>query len=107
MFISPRIWRTARMSDWIQATALVGGLTVLVPMAGLIDASAESDRLHKLLARAEADLGKVRGRLASQSFLANAPAAVVETEKARQAELERTAASLASQLERLRELRQH
>ena len=89
------------------ATALVGGLTVLVPMAGLIDASAESDRLHKLLARAEADLGKVRGRLASQSFLANAPAAVVETEKARQAELERTAASLASQLERLRELRQH
>ena len=86
------------------ATALVGELTVLVPMAGLIDAGAEAERLHKLLARAEADLGKVRARLANQSFVANAPAAVVETERARQAELERTSASLATQIERVREL---
>ena len=86
------------------ATALVGELTVLVPMAGLIDAGAEADRLHKLLARAEADLGKVRARLANQSFVANAPAAVVETERARQGELERTTASLTTQLERVREL---
>ena len=88
------------------ATALVGNMTLHVPMAGLIDASAEAERLHKLLARAEADLGKVRGRLANGSFIANAPAAVVEGERARQADLERTAISLTAQLERVRQLLQ-
>ncbi len=84
------------------ATALIGELTVLVPMAGLIDAKAEAERLEKLMTRAQADLGKVRARLDNESFCSNAPAAVVETERARVAELERTAAGLAAQLERVR-----
>lgn len=86
------------------ATALVGELTVLVPMAGLIDANAEAERLEKLLKRAEADLAKVRGRLANRSFVANAPAQVVEADRARQSELERAATDLTAQLERLKEL---
>ena len=86
------------------ATALVGELAVLVPMAGLIDAGAEAERLEKLLKRAEADLAKVRARLANQSFVANAPAQVVEADRARRGELERAAADLAAQLERVREL---
>jgi valyl-tRNA synthetase len=87
------------------AAALAGSLTVLVPMAGLIDAQAEAERIGRLLARAQADLEKTRARLANESFVRGAPAEVVATERARAAELERSAAGLAAQLERLRELK--
>jgi len=86
------------------AIALVGTLALLVPMAGLIDAPAELERLGKVIARSEKDLAGVRARLASESFVANAPAAVVAGERARLAELERTVAGLRAQLERVREL---
>jgi valyl-tRNA synthetase len=86
------------------ATALVGDLTLLVPMAGLIDAAAEAKRLGKLLARAQTDLDRTRARLANENFVRNAPEAVVTAERARQAELERTTTGLAAQLERVQEL---
>jgi valyl-tRNA synthetase len=86
------------------ASALVGTLTVLVPMAGLIDADAEAERLGRLLARAQVDLEKTRGRLANDNFVRNAPAEVVSLERERARELERTASGLASQLERVRGL---
>ena len=73
-------------------------------MAGLIDAPAEIERLGKLIARTEKDLGVVRGRLASERFVANAPAAVVAGDRERLAELERTVARLNAQLERVRGL---
>ena len=87
------------------ATALVGELTLLVPMAGLIDAAAEAERLAKLLARAQSDLEKTHARLANDSFVRNAPESVVNAERQRLTELEQTAARLATQLERVRDLR--
>jgi valyl-tRNA synthetase len=84
------------------AVALVGTLALLVPMAGLIDARAEAERLGKLIAKTRADLGKTQAKLANDSFVRNAPAEVVATERERAAELERAAASLAAQLERVR-----
>jgi valyl-tRNA synthetase len=86
------------------AMALVGTLALLVPMAGLIDTPAEIERLTKLIGKAEKDLAIVRGRLASLRFVANAPAAVVAGDRERLAELERTAAHLNAQLERVRGL---
>ncbi|HET9108053.1 MAG TPA: valine--tRNA ligase [Steroidobacteraceae bacterium] len=86
------------------ATALVGELTLLVPMAGLIDAAAEAERLGKLLARARTDLEKIRGRLANESFVRNAPEPVVAAERQRVADLEQAVARLASQLARVQEL---
>jgi valyl-tRNA synthetase len=94
----------ARAAAPQSAIALVGTLALLVPMAGLIDAPAEIERLAKLIARTEKDLGVVRGRLASESFVANAPAAVVAGDRERLAELERTVARLHAQLERVRGL---
>jgi valyl-tRNA synthetase len=84
------------------AMALAGTLTILVPMAGLIDAEAEAERLGRLLARAQQDLEKTHGRLANDSFVRNAPAQVVAALRARAAELERSVADLAAQLARLR-----
>jgi valyl-tRNA synthetase len=87
------------------ATALVGELILLVPMAGLIDATAEAERLSKLLARARSDLDKAAARLGNESFVRNAPQAVVAAERQRLTELEQTAARLQSQLQRVQGLR--
>ncbi|TLY79533.1 MAG: valine--tRNA ligase [Gammaproteobacteria bacterium] len=86
------------------AAALLGELTILVPMAGLIDAAAEVERLGKLLGKAQQDLARTRAKLANESFVRNAPPAVVATERERLAELERSAAGLTAQLERVRGL---
>ena len=86
------------------AAAPVGTLTVLVPMAGLIDAAAEAERLGRLLAKTRDDLAKVQARLANDGFVRNAPSAVVSLERERAAELERTAVGLSLQLKRLQGL---
>ena len=87
------------------AAAVIGSLTVLVPMAGLIDADAESERIGKLLSRAQADLQKITTRLANEQFVRGAPAQVVAGERERAAQLERTVAGLNTQLERVRALK--
>jgi valyl-tRNA synthetase len=86
------------------ATALVADLTLLVPMAGLIDATAEAERLSKLIVRAQSDLDKTRARLANDNFVRNAPETVVSAERQRLADLEQTVARLTAQLERVRKL---
>jgi valyl-tRNA synthetase len=86
------------------ATAIVGELTLLVPMAGLIDPKAEADRLTKRIAKNESDLGKLRGKLGNENFVRNAPPDVVAADRARMAELEAQNASLATQLERVRRM---
>ncbi|HEX6998553.1 MAG TPA: valine--tRNA ligase [Gammaproteobacteria bacterium] len=86
------------------ATALLGELTILVPLAGLIDASAERGRLGKQLERVRADLAKARAKLGNRNFTANAPQDVVAKERARAEELTQREAQLAQQLDRLAEL---
>jgi valyl-tRNA synthetase len=86
------------------ATAMVGDLTILVPMANLIDAAAETERLGKRLAKTRQELEKTRAQLGNENFVGNAPAAVVGALRERAAELERTAVGLEAQLQRVRAL---
>jgi valyl-tRNA synthetase len=86
------------------ATALVGGLTLYVPMAGLIDPKAEAERLSKRISKNESDIGKMTAKLGNQNFVRNAPPDVVAADRARVAELTAQNASLAQQLERVRNL---
>ncbi len=86
------------------AAALFGELTLLVPMAGIIDAHAESQRLGRLLGKAREELAKAQAKLANDNFVRGAPAQVVATERQRAVDLERSAGELAQQLERLRGL---
>ena len=78
-------------------------LTLLVPMAGLIDAAAEAERLGKLLAKTQRDLAKTRGKLANENFVRNAPPEVVahRARARRRARAHRDLTS-AAQLERVR-----
>jgi len=86
------------------ATALLGGMKILVPMAGLIDVEAERARLDKHRARAVAGLGKVKGKLANPQFRANAPTTVIEKEQAKYAALQQEITQFDEQLARLDQL---
>jgi len=79
------------------ATAVVGELSLLIPMAGLIDKEAELARLTKAIEKLEKDTQKVRGKLGNENFVAKAPAAVIEKEKAKLADAESTLEKMVEQ----------
>jgi valyl-tRNA synthetase len=84
--------------------ALVGDMKVLVPMAGLIDARAEVERLAKLITRHRSDLAKAQAKLANDNFVRNAPPEVVRQENERIATFERAIAELGEQRLRVERL---
>ncbi|MGF1868034.1 valine--tRNA ligase [Enterovibrio norvegicus] len=65
------------------ATALVGKSTLMIPMAGLIDKDAELARLDKEIAKTEGEIKRIAGKLGNQGFVAKAPEAVVDAERAK------------------------
>ncbi len=86
------------------ATALVGDLQVLVPMAGLIDKDAELARLDKEIGRLDGEVKRVGGKLANAGFVDKAPAEVIDKERAKLAEAEQAKANLLAQRERIASL---
>ncbi|QLF91922.1 valine--tRNA ligase [Pseudomonas sp. ABC1] len=88
----------------LAATALVGDLQVLVPMAGLIDKDAELARLDKEIARFDGEIKRVGGKLGNAGFVDKAPAEVIEKERAKLAEAEQAKARLLEQRERIASL---
>jgi valyl-tRNA synthetase len=99
----PRILNSGEAAP-ISAVALVGRLEILVPMAGLIDPTAELERLAKRLRRAEGDLQKLEAKLANGDFAKNAPAEVVAKDRARVAELRAEIDQLTAQIARVNRL---
>ena len=66
-----------------------------------IDLDAERARLGKEIERIEGDIGRAHAKLGNQSFVARAPAAVVDQEKKRLADFTAAASRLRDQLNRL------
>jgi valyl-tRNA synthetase len=81
------------------ASAVVGDMTLLVPMAGLIDPAAELARLGKRLDKNRQEITKATGKLSNANFIANAPPEVVATERERIAQFEKVNESLARQIQ--------
>jgi valyl-tRNA synthetase len=81
----------------MSATALVGEMQVLVPMAGLIDKDAELARLDKEIARLQGEVQRVGGKLSNEGFVAKAPAEVLDKERAKLAEAEQALSKLVEQ----------
>ncbi|MNP17382.1 Valine--tRNA ligase [compost metagenome] len=88
----------------MSATALVGEMQVLVPMAGLIDKTAELARLDKEIARLDGEVKRVGGKLGNEGFVAKAPAEVIEKERAKLAEAEQALSNLIVQREKIASL---
>ncbi|MGQ9426076.1 valine--tRNA ligase [Gilvimarinus sp. F26214L] len=97
-------WLESGAEEPLAATALVGDMDILVPMADLIDKEEESKRLQKEIDKRSKELKQVRGKLGNANFVDKAPAEVVEKEKAKEQELSNAVEKLQSQLTRIQAL---
>ncbi len=81
-------------------TAVVGETRLMFKIE--VDVAAETERLSKEIARLENEVVKANAKLGNDSFIARAPAQVVETEKKRLVDFLMTLDKLKQQLERLK-----
>ena len=83
------------------ATALVGEMKVLIPMAGLIDKDDELARLNKQVEKLEKDLVRTEGKLNNEHFVSKAPEAVVDKERQKVVEMKKSLDNLKQQILRI------
>lgn len=83
-------------------SAVLTGAEIFLPLVGLINIEEEIKRLEKELAKWTDEVKRVQGKLGNERFVANAPAEVVEAERAKEKDyLDKQAAVT----ERIRSLR--
>jgi len=102
------ILRLARLDGMTEGAAPKGAMTVAVegasfaiPLEGVVDLAAETERLEKSLAKLEKDLGGLRGRLSNPKFVASAPEEIVAETRETLERGEAEAAKLRGALARL------
>ena len=83
------------------ATALIGDMKILIPLAGLIDKDAEIARLEKEIGKIAANLEKSEAKMSNASFVDKAPEAVVAKERQRIEEMHTAVKQLNEQLEKI------
>ena len=88
----------------LSSSSMVGQLKVLVPMKGLIDPTAELNRLAKAQEKLVKQAESLRSKLSNESFVSKAPANVVESEKAKLAEMDTQLAEMDKQMGQLNSL---
>jgi len=87
--------------DKLAARAVAANLALEVPLAGLIDVTAERTRLTKELEKAQREIDSLERKLSNDSFVQRAPKEVVEENRRRLAEYRDQAAKLTESLNRL------
>ncbi len=86
------------------ATALVGEMKILIPLAGLIDKDQEAARLNKEIEKLNKQRVQFAGKLNNEKFISGAPEAVVNKEKEKLTSVENAIADLSAQLEKIANL---
>ncbi len=85
------------------STQVAGDVEVLVPLAGVIDLAEEESRLIKEIAKVQKDLDFFIRKLGNEKFVANAPAEVLEKDRAKLVGFQEKIAVLLQGLGRIRE----
>lgn len=70
----------------LSVAKLVNNAELLVPMAGFINKEAELARLNKEIEKYQGEIQRIENKLANEAFVAKAPPAVIEKERAKMAE---------------------
>ncbi len=78
--------------------AVVSGVEVYLPLRGLIDVEKETARLGKERESLEKEVARVAGKLTNESFVAKAPAEVIEKERAKEREYRDKLAAISERL---------
>jgi len=86
------------------ATALMGNMKILIPLAGLIDVAEETQRITKQIDKINQEIKRAAGKLANEKFTAKAPAHLVEAEKEKLAQNQVALKELEEQLDKLKSL---
>ena len=81
--------------------ALAGAMTILVPLADLIDPQAEAEKLAKQLEKLNSERQRIGNKLENKNFIDRAPAEIVQKERDKLAEIHTNVTRLSEQLERL------
>ena len=94
-------WMTSHDQPPESATAIVGDLEILIPMAGLINKAEESARLNREIAKLKKDTERAESKLHNPSFVDKAPADVVIKEREKLHELKSLLMKMEQQLEKI------
>jgi valyl-tRNA synthetase len=94
-------WLSTTDSIPESATALVGDMEILVPMAGLIDKKEESARLEREIAKLKKEIERTETKLQNPNFVDKAPQDVVSKEKEKLSEFKTAAEKFSGQLEKI------
>ncbi|AKP73590.2 Valine--tRNA ligase [Piscirickettsia salmonis] len=97
-------WLSSDQEPPPSATAPVGNMVIHIPMAGLIDKTAELARLAKEEAKLQKELERFSKKLANESYINKAPAAVIAKEREKEAEVKQRFDHLNSQITKIKTL---
>jgi len=95
----------ARPEDAV--TAVVSGVEIYLPLQGLIDVAKEIERLDKDAQGLVKEIDRIVGKLSNESFVAKAPAAVVDKEREKQRDLQERLEAVNSRIDALKKLGNH
>ena len=84
--------------------ALAGAMTILVPLADLIDPQAEAEKLEKQLEKLNSERQRIGNKLENKNFIGKAPSEIVQKERDKLSEIDAAVTRLTEQLERTRKL---
>ncbi len=94
-------WLNPGDAEPMSATAIVGQMEILVPMAGIIDKDAEIARLTKELTKLAQDIERTEIKLSNAAFVEKAPTDVVTNERNRVADNKISVEKLREQIQKI------
>lgn len=87
-------------SDDVAVVTIKGGQSIIVELGGYVDKEAEKAKLEAQLQKMTAEIGRCEKMLANERFLAKAPEAKINEEKAKLADYQSKLAAINAQLEK-------